>query len=57
MSVKKMKSALDTAGLHPYLIAQPLAYHTPDVEYMGGYLQLPEALFGMLNTKCYIFFL
>ena len=25
-----MKAGLDAAGLSPYLMVQPLAYHTPD---------------------------
>ena len=29
-ALRKMKGGLDAAGLHPYLMCQPLAYFTPD---------------------------
>merc|ERR1719312_690665 len=40
-ALKKMKAGLDAAGLHPYLMCQPLAYHTPDAG-KQGFIDLPE---------------
>lgn len=48
--LKKMKTALDAAGLKVHLIAQPLAFHTPDAE-KQGFIDLPEFPFGKSNLK------
>ena len=40
-----MKAALDGAGLHPFLMAQPVGYHTPDVG-REGFAALPELPLG-----------
>ena len=34
-TIRKMKEALDAAGLKPFLMSQPLAYHTPDAGRQG----------------------
>ena len=41
-----MKQALDKEGLKRYLMVQPLAYRTPEVNTKEGYLRLPETPFG-----------
>ena len=47
-SMRKMKTALDEAGLSPFLMCQPLGFFTPDVTTGDGYLQLPELYLGLL---------
>ena len=37
-ALRKMKGGLDAAGLHPYLMCQPLAYFTPDAGTFVNYL-------------------
>lgn len=44
--MKKMKSALDAAGLSPHLMVQPLAFHTPDA-HCQGFIDLPEFPFAL----------
>lgn len=44
--LKKMKEALDAEGLKPYLMSQPLGYHTPDAA-KQGFIDLPEFPFGL----------
>lgn len=44
--LKKMKEALDAEGLSPYLMSQPLGYHTPDAK-KQGFIDLPEFPFGL----------
>ena len=44
-TLKLMKAGLDEAGLSPYLMAQPLAYRTPDVGRFG-WVTLPEFPYG-----------
>jgi len=41
-----MKQGLDAAGLTPYLMIQPLAFHTPDAG-RQGFIDLPEFPFGL----------
>lgn len=43
--LKVMKTALDAAGIKVHLIAQPLAFHTPDAQ-KQGFIDLPEFPFG-----------
>ena len=45
-SVKKMKEALEAAGLKAHLMIQPLAYHTPDCG-KQGFIDLPEFPFAL----------
>ena len=45
-AMKKMKEGLDKAGLKPYLMCQPLAYHTPDTS-KQGFIHLPEFPFAL----------
>jgi len=45
-TMKLMKAALDAAGLKPYLMAQPLSYHTPDAG-KQGFIDLPEFPFAL----------
>ena len=45
-SMKIMKEALDAANLKPYLICQPLALLTPDIDTESGYLNTPEHFLG-----------
>ena len=42
-----MKDALEKEDLHPFLITQPLAYHTPDAN-RQGFIDLPEFPFGKI---------
>ncbi|KAK4316819.1 hypothetical protein Pmani_012073 [Petrolisthes manimaculis] len=49
--LKKMKAALDAAGIKVHLIAQPLALHTPDAE-KQGFIDLPEFPFGLEPRTC-----
>jgi len=41
VTMRKFKEGLDTAGLKPFLMAQPLGYRTPDGGNYG-WIQLPE---------------
>jgi len=50
-ALKLMKSALDAEGLSPYLMCQPLAYHTPDAG-KQGFIDLPEFPFGLETRLC-----
>jgi len=45
-AMKLMKAGLDKAGLKPYLMVQPLAYHTPDAS-KQGFIDLPEFPFAL----------
>merc|ERR1712243_254345 len=49
--IKKMKAGLDAAGLSPYLMVQPLAFHTPDAG-KQGFIDLPEFPFGLEPRIC-----
>jgi len=49
--LKIMKAALDAAGLKVHLIAQPLAFHTPDAG-KQGFIDLPEFPFGLESRIC-----
>ena len=46
-----MKAGLDAAGLKPFLMVQPLAYHTPDAG-KQGFIDLPEFPFGLEPRIC-----
>jgi len=50
-ALKLMKAGLDAAGLKPYLMCQPLAYHTPDAG-KQGFIDLPEFPFGLEPRIC-----
>merc|ERR1712183_651433 len=50
-AMKKMKAGLDAAGLSPYLMVQPLAFHTPDAG-KQGFIDLPEFPFGLEPRIC-----
>jgi len=50
-TIKKMKAGLDAAGLSPYLMVQPLAYHTPDAG-RQGFIDLPEFPFALEGRIC-----
>ncbi|XP_049625039.1 betaine--homocysteine S-methyltransferase 1 [Suncus etruscus] len=45
-TVKLMKEGLEAARLKAHLMAQPLAYHTPDCS-KQGFIDLPEFPFGL----------
>ncbi|XP_013400476.1 betaine--homocysteine S-methyltransferase 1 [Lingula anatina] len=52
-AIRLMKEALDKEGLKPYLMCQPLAYHTPDCN-KQGFIDLPEFPFALeprLSTR------
>jgi len=49
--LRKMKAGLDTAGLKPYLMCQPLAFHTPDA-CKQGFIDLPEFPFALESRIC-----
>ena len=51
-AIAVMKEALSTANLNPYLMCQPIAYHTPDVN-KYGLSESPEYPFGMSNSTFY----
>ena len=53
-SVKKMKEALEAAGVKAHLMIQPLAYHTPDCG-RQGFIDLPDFPFGMLLSLGVLF--
>ena len=42
-----MKQALDKEGLKPYLMVQPIGYHTPDAG-TRGFADIPETPFGKI---------
>lgn len=44
-TIKAMKTALDAAGLSPYLMTQPNGFHCPGVG-KQGYLSCPEFPYG-----------
>ncbi|XP_015922930.1 betaine--homocysteine S-methyltransferase 1 [Parasteatoda tepidariorum] len=50
-AIAVMKKALDAAGLKPYLMTQPLAYHTPDAG-RQGFIDLPEFPFALEPRIC-----
>jgi betaine-homocysteine S-methyltransferase len=50
-AIKLMKVGLEEAGLKPYLMCQPLAYHTPDAG-VQGFIDLPEFPFGLEPRIC-----
>jgi betaine-homocysteine S-methyltransferase len=45
-TIGMMKDALQIANLKPYLMCQPIAYHTPDVDHRG-LSEMPEYPFGI----------
>lgn len=45
-TIKKMKAGLAAAGLSPYLMVQPIAFHVPDAG-KQGFIDLPEFPFGL----------
>ncbi|XP_074651432.1 betaine--homocysteine S-methyltransferase 1-like [Tubulanus polymorphus] len=49
--LRLMKAALDKEGLKPYLMAQPLAFKTPDTN-KQGFIDLPEFPFGLEPRIC-----
>jgi len=46
-----MKQALEEEGLKPYLMTQPLAFHTPDAS-KQGFIDLPEFPFALEPRVC-----
>jgi len=50
-TIRKMKAGLEAAGLSPYLMCQPLAYHTPDAG-KQGFIDLPEFPFSLEPRIC-----
>ncbi len=49
-----MKAGLEDAGLKAYLMAQPVGFHTQDVnDVQNGYGSLPEFPFGELFFTCF----
>jgi hypothetical protein len=50
-TIKMMKAGLEAAGLHVYLMVQPVAFHTPDAG-KHGYLNLPEFPFSLEPRVC-----
>merc|ERR1719435_637429 len=49
--LKMMKTALDAAGIKVHMIAQPLAFHTPDAK-RQGFIDLPEFPFALEPRIC-----
>ena len=47
-TIRQMKAALDSEGLSPFLMAQPLGYKTPDTG-SYGWITLPDYPFGRLG--------
>ena len=53
-SIQAMRTALQEAGLKPYLMCQPLGFLTPDVrDKVDGYLHLPEFYLGNIFSLTY----
>ena len=52
--MRVMKEALESSNLNPYLICQPLALLTPDIDTKKGYLHLPENFLGKIGFVAYI---
>ncbi|GFS89604.1 betaine--homocysteine S-methyltransferase 1 [Nephila pilipes] len=50
-AMAEMKKALKNAGLNPYLMTQPLGYHTPD-NGKQGFIDLPEFPFALEPRVC-----
>jgi len=50
-AIKLMKEALEKEGLKVFLMAQPLAFHTPDAN-KQGFIDLPEFPFGLEPRIC-----
>ncbi|XP_035214876.1 betaine--homocysteine S-methyltransferase 1-like [Stegodyphus dumicola] len=50
-AIAMMKTALSAAGLKPYLMSQPLAFHTPDAG-KQGFIDLPEFPFALEPRVC-----
>ena len=50
-TLRLMKEALDKEGLNPYLMIQPVGYHTPDAGRVG-FSSLPETPFGTKSLLC-----
>lgn len=49
--MRKMKDALDAAGLSPFLMVQPIAYKTPDAN-KQGFIDLKEFPFALETRLC-----
>jgi len=49
--LRLMKKAMDEAGIKKHMIAQPLAFHTPDAK-RQGFIDLPEFPFGLEPRIC-----
>lgn len=49
--MRKMKAALDASGLKPFLMTQPLGFHTPDAG-RQGFIDLPEFPFALEPRIC-----
>merc|ERR550519_1423196 len=49
--LKLMKAALDEKNIKVHMIAQPLAFHTPDAK-RQGFIDLPEFPFGLEPRIC-----
>ena len=50
-ALRLMKEALDKAELNPYLMIQPVGYHTPDAG-RAGFSSLAETPFGANSPHC-----
>jgi len=50
-ALRLMKEALDKEGHNPYLMIQPVGYHTPDAGRVG-FASLPEIPFGVNLFHC-----
>ena len=50
-ALRLMKEALDKEGFNPYLMIQPVGYHTPDAGRVG-FASLPETPFGANAFHC-----
>lgn len=50
-TMRLMKAGLDEAGLKPFLMIQPLAFHTPDAG-IQGFIDLPEFPFALEPRIC-----
>merc|ERR1719295_2101837 len=49
--LRLMKAAMDAEGIKKHMIAQPLAFHTPDAK-RQGFIDLPEFPFGLEPRIC-----
>ena len=57
-TVSLMKAGLESAGLKPYLMMQPVGFHTQEIANdPSGYVSLPANQFLSIAKVTYVYFL